>query len=958
MNEEDKFMNKVRNMIALTALFMLAVLLSAGPPDSARAQAAGVFTVEIVSATTFHETDESWGEIEISITPSQAALDAAVNQAGATEDSASLKYIIELDTSASTATNDVDFRWGASDFSDDETINAVVPAYYECVNPAGDTYPAYLTCRDEEGNNAGTLYSDNMPPTQYYRIVHHSGPDVGNSFIGIKPLIEPMDDPVENNERVCFRVKAVPAQARFYSSSVVNVGCFAIEQALPPTVTASAEYEWGEPGDRMYFEASGDGEIPITWRQVAGRSTEVEPEVGSLLIPTNATHGEVYTLEASTRKHGIKGTAQASVSVRAKPIVEEVAIDGYPSDDVPVVYRPGEVVSIYATQVWTPQVGGFPLTYTLTQMAGAPVVIPETYPDAWDLEIPASATGPLTFRLVVASPAGQSAPYEFTVPVRAHNKAPTAHAGADQTVNLGETVILDATSSSDPEGVALYYAWTLVSGNWYDWFHDEANETTAKPAFTAPDNEGVLIFQVEVFDDEDLSDTDTVTVTVVDGNAFQTAVNTSTVEANPGRTVELVGYVRGNPPSDLYMAWFRDFGTHNENVGDGANLAYVVPRDARIGDVIVLYFHAASPTTRRESDTVVEITVVESPLSVNAGSDRTAAWEDTVTLTVAVSDEVAPVTYQWFQAHYPLLEVTGENTANLSFTVPDTAPAGTIYEFEVVVSDSTGASVRDSVNVEVSARALSAQVVTPLSVDAGQDQLAATGETVGLDATASGGTAPLTYRWEQKGGPTVAMPGRDTPSMQFVVPEGVPAGTAFTFTVEVTDAAGASAQDSVTVQTPATSESQQVAPLSVYAGSDRQASAGDTVNLSATASGGTTPLTYQWTQIGGASVSMSGASTAGMSFLVPDNAASGTVYTFKVVVSDSTGSAAEDSVSVGIAPASHAGQINPPATGQSQTLLPQNLLDLIRLLLGQTGGAMNITATSDGTITIVIPPGN
>lgn len=107
-------MTKVRTVIALTALFMLAALLAAGPPESARAQAAGVFTVEIVSAATFHETDESWGEIEISVTPSQAALDAAVSQAGATDDSASLKYIVELDASSTTATNDVDFEWGSA----------------------------------------------------------------------------------------------------------------------------------------------------------------------------------------------------------------------------------------------------------------------------------------------------------------------------------------------------------------------------------------------------------------------------------------------------------------------------------------------------------------------------------------------------------------------------------------------------------------------------------------------------------------------------------------------------------------------------------------------------------------------------------------------------------------------------------------------------------------------------
>ena len=46
------------------------------------------------------------------------------------------------------------------------------------------------------------------------------------------------------------------------------------------------------------------------------------------------------------------------------------------------------------------------------------------------------------------------------------------------------------------------------------------------------------------------------------------------------------------------------------------------------------------------------------------------------------------------------------------------------------------------------------------------------------------------------------------------------------------------------------------------------------------------------------------------------------------------------------------------ARSQSVTPLDQNLLDLIRTLLGDTGGTMNISVASDGTITITIPPGS
>ena len=60
------------------------------------------------------------------------------------------------------------------------------------------------------------------------------------------------------------------------------------------------------------------------------------------------------------------------------------------------------------------------------------------------------------------------------------NQPPTAHAGPDQSVTVGDTVTLDG-SGTDPEGQTLSYAWTAPSDITL------SSNTVARPTFTAPD---------------------------------------------------------------------------------------------------------------------------------------------------------------------------------------------------------------------------------------------------------------------------------------------------------------------------------------------------------------------------------------------------------------------------------------------------------------------------------------
>lgn len=72
----------------------------------------------------------------------------------------------------------------------------------------------------------------------------------------------------------------------------------------------------------------------------------------------------------------------------------------------------------------------------------------------------ADAAGTYTASLVVTDSIGQASPAD-EVTVSTANLAPTADAGPDLVVPVGDIVVLDGSASSDPEGMTLSYAWTL-----------------------------------------------------------------------------------------------------------------------------------------------------------------------------------------------------------------------------------------------------------------------------------------------------------------------------------------------------------------------------------------------------------------------------------------------------------------------------------------------------------------
>ncbi len=101
---------------------------------------------------------------------------------------------------------------------------------------------------------------------------------------------------------------------------------------------------------------------------------------------------------------------------------------------------------------------------------------------------------------------------EVTVTVEPVNDAPVADAGADQTVDVDDTVQLDGSGSSDVDGDDLTYSWSWVNPTDSDQQPALSDSSVVSPAFVA-DEELNYELQLEVTDPDGLSSTDTVTIT-------------------------------------------------------------------------------------------------------------------------------------------------------------------------------------------------------------------------------------------------------------------------------------------------------------------------------------------------------------------------------------------------------------------------------------------------------------
>jgi len=460
--------------------------------------------------------------------------------------------------------------------------------------------------------------------------------------------------------------------------------------------------------------------------------------------------------------------------------------------------------------------------------------------------------------------------YHDTDPLDASDNLPVARAGGDQQTPPTR-VYLDGSSSHDPNGDSLEFAWTLLDG---PLSVEIVNPTSSQASFVGT-KAGLYRFMLTCFDGK-ASASDTVAITIENVAPSVDAGSDMTIDES--ETIQL--HADGSDPNNdtLSYEWSQVEGPETTLV-DMANQDITLSQmRAGLYRFSVRCFDGVNLSEADE--VVVSINDVNHAPTALAGQDMDVEMGARVTLDGSGSTDPDgdEIDYTWTQvagAPVPLQDAQG---ANPWF---DAAAQGT-FEFDLVVSDGFVSSLADRVVVRV------LSLNNAPVADAGEDLHVYVGDAVSLDAASSFDPDDdgLSYSWSQESGAQVELAGGATSQPTFTpTTSGVLA-----FTVTVSDGQSSSL-DSVLV----TVDDVNLVPVA-DAGDDQVADIGGTVMLDAVSSYDPDgdAISFIWSQVQGERVSLTSSNSATPSF-VPTEAG---VYMFELRVYDGVDTSSPDTVTI------------------------------------------------------------
>ncbi len=331
------------------------------------------------------------------------------------------------------------------------------------------------------------------------------------------------------------------------------------------------------------------------------------------------------------------------------------------------------------------------------------------------------------------------------VPVGGH--LPIADAGIDQNVNTASSVALDGSSSSDADGDALTYLWSMTSQP-AESLATLSDASLVNPTFEA-DTDGRYVVELIVNDGMVDSAADTVTIIVTTANAAPVA------NAGIDQNVETFSIVTldGSASSDVNVG---DILNYSWSITSGPSRSTATLSDATLANptfdadldgsyVVQLIVNDGTVDSVADTVTITATTANAAPVA-NAGVDQHVETFSIVTLDGSASSDANPgdlLTYSWSITSAPLNSAAFLSGATLVDPTFDADLDGS-YVVQLIVNDGTVDSAADTVTI--TATTANAAPVA----NAGVDQNVETFSIVTLDGSASSDANPgdlLTYSW-------------------------------------------------------------------------------------------------------------------------------------------------------------------------------------------------------------------
>jgi hypothetical protein len=251
--------------------------------------------------------------------------------------------------------------------------------------------------------------------------------------------------------------------------------------------------------------------LEYLWTQVSGTQVNLsnaDSAVAGFTAPQMPSGEETLVFELTVRDSSQLASSD-TCSVVVSAVNDPPTADAGPDQTI----NEYSIVTLNGTNSTDPDDGI--VSYSWIQTGGDPVVLQNPDSDTATFATPDGGVDgkSFAFQLTVRDASGLEGTDSCIVNVSWVNQAPTADAGADQTVDEGLTVQLDATGSSDPDDGIGGYLWTQKAGTAVELHNPDGPQ----PWFTAPDvgsEGGSAEFELTLTDTLGLQSTDSCIVNV------------------------------------------------------------------------------------------------------------------------------------------------------------------------------------------------------------------------------------------------------------------------------------------------------------------------------------------------------------------------------------------------------------------------------------------------------------